>query len=118
MSSAAVGKLALGWKHVDAGWACVGATSIHDLIGLHGAAEPFEAQFTLTEVAAQRVMGAPAAGFSGVAHAWRRMGIGPARFGSDLRRAYIHYNHGYGGIDHSDAQRVLRQRSLPEDVLR
>ena len=45
-------------------------------------------------------MGAPTAGFSGVAHARQRVGTGPARCGSDLRRAFIHYTHIYGGIDH------------------
>ena len=118
MSSAAGGTRALGRHHIGAGHAGVGATSVDDLVGLHGAAAPFEARFTVYEVAAERVMGSPTAGSSSAACAWQRMGIGPALHGSDFRRAFIHYNNGCGGIEHCDARRAPRQRVLPEDVLR
>ena len=78
MSSAAGGTRALGRQHIGAGHAGVGATSVDDLVGLHGAAAPFEARFTVYEVAAERVMGAPTDGLSSVACVWQRMGIGPS----------------------------------------
>ena len=65
VSSAAGGNVAPGRQHMDAGWAGVGATSMDDLVGLHGAAALFEAEFTLSEMAAERVVHAPTAMLSG-----------------------------------------------------
>ena len=78
LSSAAGGTRALGRQHVGAGYAVVGASSVADLVGLHGAAAWFAARFTAVEVAAERVLDASMAGLSGTPRAWQRMVIGPA----------------------------------------
>ena len=89
-----------------------------DLFGLCGATEPFEARFTRFKVAAVRLMGAPAAGFSGVAHAQQRMGIGLVQPGIDIPPAFLRCSHVLGGVHHLDALRVLRQQLQADDVVR
>ena len=62
-----------------------------DLAGLHGAAAPFEAEFTLSEMAAERVVHAPTAMLSSTGRAPQFMGTTPARHGVEIRSAILHY---------------------------
>ena len=89
-----------------------------DLAGLHRAAAQFEAQFTLFEMAAERVVHAPTAMLSSTGRARQFMGTTPARHGVEIRSAISHYKYFLGGTDHMDALRVLGQRVQAEDVIR
>ena len=117
-SSAAGGNVGPGRQQMDTGWAGIRATSMDDLVGLHGAAALFEAEFTLSEMAAERVVHAPTAMLSGTGRARQLMGTTPVRHGVEIRSAILHYNYFLGGTDHMDALRVLGQRVQAEDVIR